>query len=174
MLCFSHHNDCEMTRFAVMIWSVRSDSIWIKFRRAAIKSFNHYSSKTEAKQEVSRPGCWKSLVRTLHRPNSTSDPGISTLKASLSSEWMWLHLWRWSLGGSMPLTCIQMLWRGTLSETTECHLSIYFIAIGQKKTKKTTIPIIRTKGWILASIIGQADCWSIPCFDHRLSVCLHF
>lgn len=37
----------------------------------------------------------------------------------------------------MLLTCTQVLWCGTLSETTECHMSIYFIATGQKKKRKS-------------------------------------
>lgn len=148
--------------------SIRSDSIWIKFRRAAIKSFHPYSSKTEAKQYISRPGCWKSLVITLYRPNSTSDPGVSTPRecfgvmrhrAAFRGVTVAPPLTLYSLGGSVLLTCTQVLWRGTLSETTECHMSIYFITVGQKNP---AIPIIRTKGWILASIIGRADYWSVP------------
>lgn len=148
--------------------SIRSDSIWIKFRRAAIKSFHPYSSKTEAKQYISRPGCWKSLVITLYRPNSTSDPGVSTPRECFGVMRHWAAfrgvtvappLTLCSLGGSMLLTCTQVLWCGTLSETTECHMSIYFIATGQKKKEKATIPIIRKKrlnigfnywpGWLL-------------------------
>lgn len=168
--------------------SIRSDSIWIKFGRAAIKSFHPYSSKTEAKQEVSRPGCWKSLVITLYRPNSTSDPGVSTPRecfgvmrhrAAFRGVTVAPPLTLYSLGGSMLLTFTQVLWRGTLSETTECHMSIYFITVGQKNP---AIPIIRTKGWILASIIGRADYWSVPYWlkkqshfsDYSLFKCEYF